>query len=400
MKLVRRIPLIIVAIIVFFFVTIALLLVFIKIDVAVRVHGVVVPEQYIEVQPEIDGIISKIHIRENQFVKKGQLLAKMDDSDELTLLEKVISILNLARVQEVQNINKVKVVEEAVVATKIKKDKYKEDWEIAKEAHKLNVISLEKLRTAELSYKLSLSDYQKSLKELELVKSKVTVKKMDIVTDQTKETQMIPQEILSKRIQIDSGKEEINISEEEIKQALADLEILKRRLIRKKIYAPISGIILTQDVEHLKGNYLVPGEKLLTIGNLDKMVVQAQVLEKDAPKIKVGQKTNIYVSAFPYREFKIFAGEVIEMAPAFISPRLTPGISGLEENIQSLTSAYTVVTVRMDDSTVEVDGKTQKLKPGLTAEVDILIKSSRIIVLVVDTFKKAGRKITNINLRL
>lgn len=44
-----------------------------------RLRGLVRPSKYVEVTPPTDGIITQIHVKEMQAVKKNQVLAQMDD---------------------------------------------------------------------------------------------------------------------------------------------------------------------------------------------------------------------------------------------------------------------------------------------------------------------------------
>jgi len=140
------------------------------------------------------------------------------------------------------------------------------------------------------------------------------------------------------------------ISEGSLKKAQVDLA-------RCKIYAPIDGIVISRDVnvgQTVAASLSAP--KLFVIANdLAKMQIEAKVSEADIGRIAAGQEVNFTVDAFPGDTFR---GQITQV-------RNAPAID------------QSVVTY---DSIIEVKNPELKLKPGMTANVTIVVSHRENVV--------------------
>jgi HlyD family secretion protein len=154
------------------------------------------------------------------------------------------------------------------------------------------------------------------------------------------------------------------VTQQEHDQAQADLEQTKAQLLTSKasvenarvdlsrctIYSPIDGIViskLTEVGKTVAATQNVP--VLFTIANdLSKMQITAAVAEADVGMVAEGQSVNFTADAFPNRTFH---GTVTQVRNAF-----------------KVTS--NVVTY---DTIISVDNKDLKLRPGMTANVSIVV---------------------------
>jgi len=136
----------------------------------------------------------------------------------------------------------------------------------------------------------------------------------------------------------------------QLKSAEAQLERARVNLKYSTIYSPIDGIVISRNVDvgqTVAASLQAP--TLFTIANdLRKMRVEANVDEADIGKVKPGQTVFFTVDAYPE---ETFIGKVSQV-------RLQP------INIQNVIN-YTVI--------IDVENKDLKLKPGMTANVRILI---------------------------
>ncbi|MEO6992831.1 MAG: efflux RND transporter periplasmic adaptor subunit [Lacunisphaera sp.] len=154
------------------------------------------------------------------------------------------------------------------------------------------------------------------------------------------------------------------VTQQEQDQAQADLEQAKAQLLtnqasvenarvdlsRCTIYSPIDGVViskLTEVGKTVAASQNVP--VLFTIANdLSKMQITAAVAEADIGAVAEGQSVNFTADAFPNRTFH---GTVTQVRNAF-----------------KVTS--NVVTY---DTIISVDNKDLKLRPGMTANVSIVV---------------------------
>ncbi len=98
--------------------------------------------------------------------------------------------------------------------------------------------------------------------------------------------------------------------------ALTELQatesFLTGQLEATDLTAPAAGVILTPDVERLRGIHLDRGETLLDMADLSAMDVEVGVPEQDLGWVEPGRAARLKVHAFPGRTFR---GTVVRIAP-------------------------------------------------------------------------------------
>ena len=145
----------------------------------------------------------------------------------------------------------------------------------------------------------------------------------------------------------------------QLKQAQAAYDNAKLTYDESFIYATISGTVVR--LPGVGGEYLSPGTPILSISNLQATWVVADVEETDYGRIRLGQKVDVHVDAYPGQ---IFSGEVIELGGATQS---TFDLLPVEED----TGNYTKITQRMPVKIAITDKGNYGLKPGMSVEVKI-----------------------------
>jgi len=136
-------------------------------------------------------------------------------------------------------------------------------------------------------------------------------------------------------------------------KAQTNLELAQLRLSDVTIRAPISGTILTRNVEEgtviqSASSNVSGGSILFVMANLDEMQVRTLVDETDMGDIKAGLTASVQVEAFPGRTFD----GVVEK----IEPQAT---------VQQNVTMFPVI--------VRLDNRDGLLKPGMNAEVETLL---------------------------
>lgn len=108
--------------------------------------------------------------------------------------------------------------------------------------------------------------------------------------------------------------------ESSLTQARADVSLVQTAIERTRIRAPSDGSMLT--VWAKTGEVTGPSADipLALFGDLSSLRVRAEVEERDAPKIRVGQRVVIRADAYPERDFE---GVVTQLAQALGPPRIT-----------------------------------------------------------------------------
>ncbi len=136
-----------------------------------------------------------------------------------------------------------------------------------------------------------------------------------------------------------AGKESLRTLESTIQQRQAETELAKanlaateaelaetqQRLSETRIYSPIAGVVTRRDVQ--EGQIIASGiinvaggTTLMTVSDMSRMFVQAEVHESDIGHIvetgKLGQEVTITADAYPGRPF---TGKVVQITPRGVS---------------------------------------------------------------------------------
>lgn len=149
------------------------------------------------------------------------------------------------------------------------------------------------------------------------------------------------------------------ISKAGVKSAKANVERAKRNLSYASIYSPIDGVVLNRAVEEgqtVAASMNTP--ELFTITNdLSTMQVEANIDEADIGMLRLGQRVEFTVDAFPDLTFD---GKVSEI-------RLQPN------EASNVITYIAIITVSNPDL---------KLKPGMTASITTYIEEASNVLLV------------------
>jgi HlyD family secretion protein len=155
------------------------------------------------------------------------------------------------------------------------------------------------------------------------------------------------------KAQVESAKSQVESSKAQVEQTKAALKVAETNLRYTTIRSPVSGTVISRNVDvgqTVAASLQAP--TLFTIAkNLSEMQVDSNVSEADIGHIAVGQEAIFTVDAYPER---IFRGKVSEIRNAPI----------IVQNVVT----YDVVIL--------VSNKDLKLKPGMTANVSIMIAHS------------------------
>lgn len=149
---------------------------------------------------------------------------------------------------------------------------------------------------------------------------------------------------------LDTAMATLHQAEASVKQKEASLERTKVDLARCTIFSPVDGIVISRNVDvgqTVAASLNAP--TLFVIANdLTKMQIDANVAEADIGNVEVGQDVNFTVDAFPFRTFR---GKVTQIRNSPIT-------------VQNVVSYDTVIAVNNSD---------MKLRPGMTANVSIIV---------------------------
>jgi len=325
------------------------------------ISGGVESEYDVTLKSSVNGTIIEKLINENDYVKKGQILFKLDRTQAKLQLEQAIANASAARLQaETELKNAQNSLIDAIERKKINIENLKNQIKKAEE----NVYFLEN----ELKRSLHLLNEKAITKQnvdnlyQQLKQAKIDLK---IAKDNLNKLEKDNLEILNAQNRINTAKSSL---ENAIKQGEASINIAKDNLDRMLIKSPVNATV--SNIKVNKGDYLVPNTPLCRLQDLENIHLRLPVNELDIPKIKIGDNVFIVFDAFPDEKFE---GKVYKINKSSISD---------SANLQVFP-----VYIRLNK-------KVEKIKPGMSADTSIIISEKKNVLAVpINSIQKKEDKI-------
>ena len=145
----------------------------------------------------------------------------------------------------------------------------------------------------------------------------------------------------------------------QVEAAGKTLSLARQRVGRTRLYAPISGNILSRLAE--PGEVVAIGQPVAVLGNLNQVRLKMFISEGDLGRLRLGAPARIRVDAFPNRSFPARVAQVDAQA------QFTPRDVHMED--ERVRTVYGV--------TLESPNPDGLLKPGMPADAWILWDASR-----------------------
>ena len=233
----------------------------------------------VSVAPRVSGPVVKLLIKDNQEVKKGDLLVEIDPNDYIVALEQKEAKLLEAKAQltashqnieENQTISSKTVKDISSIKSQLDNAKsiYDRDLKLSKEG----IVSREELNNSKTTYDSLHANY---LAEQEKKRA------ADIAVKQA----------IANRAEIEAL----------IKRLESEIDEAKLNLSYTKIYAPQDGKISARTVE--EGNYVQVAQPLMSIVS-DEVWVVANYKETQLEQVREGQEVTIKIDTYPKKRFK------------------------------------------------------------------------------------------------
>ena len=160
------------------------------------------------------------------------------------------------------------------------------------------------------------------------------------------------------RLELRRKQQELTARRSEVDRSKAQVGISQAQLDDTTVYTPIDGVVLVKAAE--PGEVLAAGTTIITIGDLEHPWLRAYVNETDLGRVKLGQKVKLTTDSFP--------GKTYDGTISFISPdaEFTPKqIQTKEERVKLV---YRIK--------IEVDNHSRELKDNMPVDAEILMGAS------------------------
>ena len=219
---------------------------------------------------------------------------------------------------------------------------------------KLPVDVGDRIKKDDLLFKLDDSELQqtKASNLTDIEKCKLGVEKAE--RDYKRAQQLLRDKLISQEV-YDDTKTEYDLAKNALERSQRDLAITEEHLTKTEVRAPFDCTILTRPVsidQAVSGSGgFNSGTEVLTIADLNSMIINAQVNQADVPRLKVGEAVEVTIEAVP----GLMASGVVER----ISPQ-----AAIKNNIKGYPAR--IVLKKVDP----------RVLPGMTASVKIPVATA------------------------
>ncbi|HJP91206.1 MAG TPA: efflux RND transporter periplasmic adaptor subunit [Pyrinomonadaceae bacterium] len=288
--------------------------------------GSLAGDQQTDVAPQTSGKVVAVGVDIGSYVRRGQMLVRLDDS-ELKL-----------RVQQASA-----QLEQAKAAVRQAEEKIG-----LRPGQAFDPNRVAEVAAAKVAYELAEKNFRRAEKLIESGDvSRSFYDQQRAQRDQSKEQYDVA---LAQARQNYAG---VDVSRTSVANAEAALALARQNLAYAVIPAPIDGFVTERTAD--LGEYVSPQQKVATIVRTNPLRIRIDIPEQAIPEVRVGQSVSITTSAWPDKNF---AGRIARIAP----------------NVSAQSRTLTVEA--------EIENSSAALKPGQFATVRILQEHTEPAVLV------------------
>ncbi|MBI3561967.1 MAG: HlyD family type I secretion periplasmic adaptor subunit [Gammaproteobacteria bacterium] len=373
-----------------------------SIDIIAVAQGKIIPSDHSKIiQPLEAGVVKLIHVRDGQYVHRGDLLVELDSTSAGAEAGRAINERMAAQVEAARW--------RALLDGKTTfEPPFEADPQYLQLQGKLLLDQLnesqartEQIRLVIEQKQASIAGIKSNLTRLEAIVPILTqrAQKLKQLLDQHFVTEVeyldIEQQRITKQQELAAERHHLvqetaslseakrnhqgviaeyknkwrsELSTAEVRATSLGKEVVKAetRTKQQTLQAPIDGVV-QQLAIHTVGGVVTPAQQLLVIApNEGQLEIEAYVENKDIGFIEAGQEAEIKIEAFPFTRYGVIAGKVLHLSQDAVA-------------IDKVGLMYTT-RVGMQSSEMVIDnGKRVKLNPGMNATVEIKTGKRRLI---------------------
>ncbi len=334
-----------------------------KVVVSVSETGTVEPIKRVEVKSKVAGQLTSLLVDEGDRVEQGQVVARLAVPEVEAQRDQIRAQLDAARAR----------VEQAKLSCALDEKTIESQIKQAEANLRGARASLSEATTRKQDAK-RVYDSKRRLLEMGGYVSQNEVDSAKAALDQVGQQERTAQERVkeqeaavavaqARRAECAVNKSRVTEAEASVRQFQDSLTEVESRLADAVIEAPCSGVVI---VRHIREGELITavsyygaGAPIVTIGDLSTMLVKVDLNEVDVDKVKIGLPVEITADALPDRHF---TGRLTRISPASVK-----------------REGETIVRFPVE---IAVDGQAADLKPGMTANVEIICKQAEKVLWV------------------
>jgi hemolysin D len=404
-----------------------------RLDIVAVAEGKLVPQSYLKiVQPAEQGIVKEILIKEGEYVKKGQVLMRMDSAisnAEGKSLASEASKLCLALRRIDAELGGKSLLREtgdpsdvfSHVFAQYQANRRAYESQLEEQRSVLDKARNELAGAKEIKTKLEmvLPHYREQERSYATLLKEGHVAKLE-ATDKQRERIEKEQDLRSQEFAIKSTQATINQAQKKINQITADyrrqlqterveaaaqLEKVNQDLAKQRyrndlleLKAPQDGVV--KDLAtHTVGTVATPGTILMTlVPQNESLRAEVWVTNEDIGFVRPGQKVKLKLSTFTFQKYGMIDGLVEQVSADSSDNGNSEKTDQQAASTNSKTGGKLVykTLVTMTNQQLVVDGVRHKLTPGMQVSAEIKLGTRSVVEYlfspVTKAFHEAGRE--------
>lgn len=298
---------------------------------------------YVNISPEVSGYIVASNVGDNQLVKAGDILAKIDAVPYQAAVRAAQATVEQAQAN-INEINAELASHPALIA------EAQANVTLTEAAQTYAQQNMDRFGTLAQQGFATQQNRELARTDLSQANDKLQLNKAAMIVAQ-KKTAILEAQFAG--------------AQAALKQAEAALDTARFNLDRTELRAPIDGVVGNRALR--KGIYVRTGSQLLAIVPLHEIYIVANYMETDLENVKAGQPVNISVDAFPNA---ILHGTVSSIAPAAGQTFALLPPDNATGNFTKIVQRVPIkITINPDDPLIG------SLRPGMSVTTTIITNS-------------------------
>lgn len=287
----------------------------------VSASGKIQPRVEVKISPDVSGEVVEIFVKEGDFVKQGDKLAR------------------------------------------IKPDTYQSNYEQIKASRDAQRANLANARARLAQSKAQLLNAEATFNRTKVLFEQGLVSRAEF--DNVKVSFDVA------KAEVEAGEETVRATEFSVKSTEATLNEALNNLTRTTIFAPMDGTVYQVSVEageRVAGaSQFSAGTEIMRIADLNEMEVQVSINENDIIRVNFGDTVNIEVDAYYSRTFKGVVTRISNTSGGNQLLSTTDQVTNYDVRIRIIPESYS-------DLIDETKVYKYPFRPGMSASVDIITK--------------------------
>jgi HlyD family secretion protein len=318
----------------------------------VTASGEVKPKNYINIGANAQGELKVILVKEGDRVRKGQLLARIENVQPEADVDAQRATLNSAEADSAASEAGLKAADEQMRTMQAQIDKDKADLEHTK-------AEFDRSESLYKEHLLAKQDWE--LKKFAFEAQQATVRQSEM-------------RLVQSRAQREQSLAQLASAQKRIAQYKAVLVRFNDILQKHNAFAPLDGVVTNLPVR--VGETVVPGVQnsaastIMTIADMSLITAEVKVDETDIVNVKLEQAVDVTIDAIPNKTFK---GHVVEIGNTAILR--STGVAASQSAISSQEAKDFKVVVALDNPPDEI-------RPGLSCTAKITTATRKNVLTI------------------